>query len=110
MCILCGVFCVWIAAAGFVDECAWRAPSVACLSRVCGHACVCPACWLRGVCERDRRRDWSLRRRRMFEDVFWRIALTVLQFVLIYPILISLICTVSCNYFGGLCGSHQRWT
>ena len=28
-----------------------------------------------------------------------------------YQIFISLICTVSsCNYFGGLCGSVQRWT
>ena len=81
--MLCRDICVWIAAAGVVGECAGRAPSVACLSRVRGHACVCPACWLRGNWDLDRRRDWSLRRRGMFEDVFWRIALTVLQFVLI---------------------------
>ena len=42
--MLCGVFCVWIAAAGVVGGCAGRAPSVACLSRVRGHACVRPAC------------------------------------------------------------------
>ena len=42
--MLCRDFCVWIAAAGVVGECAGRAPSVACLSRVRGHACVCPAC------------------------------------------------------------------
>ena len=62
---------------------AGRAPSVACLSRVRGHACVCSACWLRGGWDLDRRRDWSLRRRGMFEDVFSHIALTLLQFVLI---------------------------
>ena len=56
---------------------------VACLSRVRGHACVCSACWLRVDWDLDRRRNWSLRRRGMFEDVFWRIAQTVLQFVLI---------------------------
>ena len=77
----CGVFCVWIAAAGVVGGCAGRAPSVACLSCVRGHACVCPACWLRGDWDLDRRRDWSLRRRGMLKDVFWLIALTVLQFV-----------------------------
>ena len=81
--MLCGVFCVWIAAAGVVGGCAGRAPSVACLLRVRGHACVCSACWVRGGWDLDRRRDWSLRRRGIFEDVFWRIALTVLQFVLI---------------------------
>ena len=42
--MLYGVFCVWIAAAGVVDGCAGRAPSVACLARVRGHACVCPMC------------------------------------------------------------------
>ena len=42
--MLCRDFCVWIAAAGVVGECAGRAPSVACLSRVRGHACVCPVC------------------------------------------------------------------
>ena len=42
--MLCGVFCVWIAAAGVVDGCARRAPSVACLARVRGDACVCPMC------------------------------------------------------------------
>ena len=81
--MLCVVYCVWIAAAGVVGGCAGRAPSVACLSRVRGYACVCPACWLRGGWDLDRCRDWSLRRRGMFEGVFWRIALTVLQFVLI---------------------------
>ena len=39
--MLCGVYCVWIAAAGVVGGCAVRAPSVACLSRVRGYACVC---------------------------------------------------------------------
>ena len=68
---MCGVFCVWIAVAGVVDECAGRAPSVACLARVRGHACVCLACWLHGGWDLDRRRDWSLSRRGMFEDVFW---------------------------------------
>ena len=81
--MLCGVFCVSIAAAGVVGECAGRAPSVACLSRVRGHACVSPACWLRSDWDLDRCRDWSLRRRGTFEDVFWRIALRVLPFVLI---------------------------
>ena len=38
---------------------------------------------MRGDWDQDRRRDWSLRRRGMFEDVLWRIAPTVLQFVLI---------------------------
>ena len=41
--MLCGVYCVycvWIAAAGVVGGCAGRAPSVACLSRVRGYACV----------------------------------------------------------------------
>ena len=38
---------------------------------------------LRGGWDLDRCRDWSLRRRGMFEGVIWRIALTVLQFVLI---------------------------
>ena len=47
------------------------------------HACVCSACWLRGGWDLDRHRDSSLRRPGMFEDVLWRIALTVLQFVLI---------------------------
>ena len=39
---MCGVFCVWIAVAGVVDECAGRAPSVACLARVRVdmHVCV----------------------------------------------------------------------
>ena len=53
------------------------------LSRVRGHACVCSACWLRGGWDLDRCHDWSLRRRGMFEDVFWHVALTLLQFVLI---------------------------
>ena len=84
--MLCGVFCVWIAAAGVVGGYAGRAPSVACLSRVRGHAHVCSACWLRGGWDLDRRRNWSLRRRGMLEDVFCfgiAIALTLLQFVLI---------------------------
>ena len=51
--------------------------------RVCVDMHVCSACWLRGGWDLDRCRDWSLRRRGMFEGVFWRIALTVLQFVLI---------------------------
>ena len=38
--MLCGVYCVWIAAAGVVGGCAGRAPPVACLLRVRGHACV----------------------------------------------------------------------
>ena len=58
--MLCGVFCVWIAVAGVVGGCAGRAPSVACLSRVRGHACVCSACWLRGDWDLDRRHTWSL--------------------------------------------------
>ena len=80
--MLYGVYCMWIAAAGDIGGCAGRAPSVACLSRVRGHACVCYACWLRGGWDLDWRRDWSLRRRGMFEDVFWRITLTLLPFVL----------------------------
>ena len=74
-------FCVLIAAAGVVDQCAGRAPSVACLSRVSRHAYVCPACWLHGYWDLDRRRNWSLRSHGMFEDVFWRIIPTVMQFV-----------------------------
>ena len=81
--MLYGVFCMWIAVTGVVGGCVGRAPSVACLSRVRGYACVCSACWLRGGWDLDRCRDWSLRRRGMFEGVFWCIALTVLQFVLI---------------------------
>ena len=57
--MLCGVYCVWIAAAGVVGGCAGRAPSVAVLSRVRGYACVCPACWLRGDWDLDRCRHWS---------------------------------------------------
>ena len=49
--------------------------------RVCVDIHV-PARWLRGDWDLHRRRDWSLRRRGMFNDVFWRIAQTVLQFVL----------------------------
>ena len=42
ICCMCGVFCVWIAVAGVVDECAGRAPSVAGLARVRVdmHVCV----------------------------------------------------------------------
>ena len=84
--MLCGVFCVWIAAAGVVGGCAGRAPSVACFSRVRGHACVCSACWLRGGWDLDRRRDWSLRRHGMFEVAYRTnivaVCINIIQYVL----------------------------
>ena len=45
--MLCGVYCVWIAAAGLVGGCAGRAPSVVCLSRVRG--CACAGCVAAGI-------------------------------------------------------------
>ena len=50
--MLCGVYCVWIAAAGIVGGCAGRAPSVACLSRVRGYARGYAGIWIGAVTDR----------------------------------------------------------
>ena len=63
--------------AGVVGGCAGRAPSVACLSRVRGHGRVAAGISIGAVTGRCAAVVC------MFEDVFWHIALTLLQFVFI---------------------------